>query len=197
MIAVQTQKWIERATERRRTRVRIFQTLMSNRATRLNEEFIRALNLIDLEFTPGRIFVKKDRAVIHAWRSLFGELLQRAGEGATEEDWKAWNRRVDDRLVALLKAMSEALGYTFSEEELRRGIYYPQGRVDLEQSQLAVLHGVRQALEGKLAIPMKVTEFPTSPEFLAAQIDMMQKTTKAYGEDGALKVRMQVGESRR
>jgi hypothetical protein len=195
VIAVKTQKWIERATERRRTRVRIFHTLISNRATRLNEEFIRASNIIDLEFMPGRFFVRKDRAVIHAWR-LFGEFVEKIGDGATEEDWKAWNRRIDNLLVALLKAMAEALGYAFSEEELRRGIYYPQGRVDLEQSQMAVLRGVRMALGGKLAIPMKITEFPNSPELLAAQIDMVQKSARSYSEDGALKVRMQVAEHR-
>ena len=88
-------------------------------------------------------------------------------------------------------AMSKALGYSFSDEELRRGIYYPQGRVKLEQSQTAVLDGLRMALEGKAPIPMKITEFPTSPELLAAQIALTENSAKAYGEDGALKVRIQ------
>jgi hypothetical protein len=86
--------------------------------------------------------------------------------------------------------MSKALGYDFSEEQLRRGIYYPKGRVDLEQTQLAILNGLRQILEGRAALPMKVTEIPSSPELIAAQIAMMQKTTASYGENGALKVQV-------
>jgi len=37
--------------------------------------------------------------------------------------------------------MSRALGYDFSEEQLRHGIYFPRGRFDLQQTQLAVLNG--------------------------------------------------------
>ena len=74
--------------------------------------------------------------------------------------------------------------------ELRRGIYYPKGRVDLEQTQLAILNGLRQILEGRAALPMKVTEIPSSPELLAAQIATMEKSAASYGEDGALRVRM-------
>lgn len=73
VVAVQTQKWVERTTEKRRTRLRIFQTLMSNRATRLNDDFVRALNMIDVEFIPAKFGGKKDQEVINAWRSLFGE----------------------------------------------------------------------------------------------------------------------------
>jgi len=65
ILGVQAQKWLERATERRRARRSIFHALMSNRATRLNDDFVKALNLIDLEFSGG----SKDREVINAWRS--------------------------------------------------------------------------------------------------------------------------------
>jgi hypothetical protein len=139
ILAVQAQKWIERATERRRARRSIFHALMANRATRLNDDFVRALNLIDLEFSPRRFGGGRDRTVINAWRALFGELSAGAGQDAKEDAVRAWRQRVEDRLVSLLAAMSAALRYDFAEEELRRGIYYPQGRVDLENSQIAVL----------------------------------------------------------
>ena len=73
VVAVQTQKWVERATEKRKTRLRIFQTLMANRGTRLNDDFVRSLNMIDLEFIPSKFGGRKDQEVINAWRSLFGE----------------------------------------------------------------------------------------------------------------------------
>lgn len=189
VVAVQTQKWVERTTEKRRTRLRIFQTLMANRATRLNDDFVRALNMIDLEFIPSKFGGKKDQEVINAWRSLFGE-YGAIDPNAPDEETRAWNRRIDDRLVALLLAMSRALGYAFAEEELRRGIYYPRGRVEIEQNQMAVLTGLRMAFEGKVAFPMRITEFPTSPELLAAQISLTERSAKAYSDDGPLRVKM-------
>ncbi|WP_422109676.1 DUF6680 family protein [Bradyrhizobium elkanii] len=54
VVAVQTQKWIERASERGKRRQWIFTSLMANRATRLNDDYVRALNSIDLEFSPKR-----------------------------------------------------------------------------------------------------------------------------------------------
>jgi hypothetical protein len=188
ILAIQAQKWIERATERRRARHAIFHPLMSNRATRLNDDFVRALNLIDLEFSPRKLFGKKDRAVINAWRSLFGEYQAGAG-GDTEVALRAWSQRIDDKLVSMLSAMSSALGYQFSEEELRRGIYYPRGRVELEQSQLAVLHGFKKVLEGQLSIPMRVTEFPSSPELTAAQTTLAEQAARVYDDD-AIRVRI-------
>jgi len=190
ILAVQAQKWIERVTERRRSRRAIFHALMSNRATRLNDDFVRALNLIDLEFSPSRLGGSKDRAVINAWRSLFGQYHEVARDENDEAEVRAWSQRINDLLVDLLSAMSAALGYNFSEEELRRGIYYPKGRVELEQNQLAVLHGVRQLLEGRLSLSMKITEFPSSPELLAAQIALAERSANAYGKDGAIRVRM-------
>jgi hypothetical protein len=61
IIAVQTQKWIERANERRLAHRRIFYALMATRAMRASVEHVQALNMIDLEFqgpwwrpqTPG------------------------------------------------------------------------------------------------------------------------------------------------
>ncbi len=46
VLAVQTQKFIERASENRRQKLAIFAALMANRATRLNDDYIRALALL-------------------------------------------------------------------------------------------------------------------------------------------------------
>lgn len=43
VVAVQTQKWIERATENRRRRYWIFNALMANRATRLADDYVKRL----------------------------------------------------------------------------------------------------------------------------------------------------------
>jgi hypothetical protein len=189
--AVQTQKWVERATESRRRKYAIFNALMANRATRLADEFVKALNLIDIEFLPGHLRAAKNRAVINAWRALFGELHRGVNDGETDiQIINAWHQRCDDRLVDLLAAMSSALGYSFSSEELRRGIYYPKGHVEREQAQTAILSGVRLLLEGKQSLPMKITETQTSPEAAMLQATLAEKMAAAYREDGALKVKI-------
>lgn len=191
IVAVQTQKWIERATEKRRRKNSIFNALMANRATRLADDYVKALNLIDIEFLPGSFKPAKNRAVINAWRGLFGELQNGLREGETDPQVvAAWNQRCDDRLVELLAAMSAALGYSFSQEELRRGIYYPRGHVEREQAQLAILSGVRQIVEGRQSLPMKITEAPASPELAKLQSQLTEKMVTAYDGDGALKVRI-------
>ena len=148
VIAVQTQKFIERASENRRQKQIIFRALMANRATRINDDYIRALNSIELEFLP-RWWKPQNRNVINAWRTLFGELHNPPVDEPNAN--RAWNQRIDDRLVELLSAMSRALGYRFSSEELRRGIYYPRAKVELEQAQLGVLLGARAVSWSRLS----------------------------------------------
>jgi hypothetical protein len=69
VLAVQGQKLLERAAEKKNRRARIFEALMTNRATRLSDAYVQALNQIDLEFDA-----RKDKKVIEKWRALFGEL---------------------------------------------------------------------------------------------------------------------------
>jgi hypothetical protein len=189
VLAVQAQKWIERASEKRRQRIVIFHTLMTNRATRLSDPYIQALNRIDLDFGQRGWRNGRDRAVINAWRSLFGELSHPPAVSETAAN-AAWNARCEDRLVDLLSAMSGALGFSYSTEELRRGIYYPQGRYDVEQHQLAILQGLRAIMDGKVSLPMRVTEAPTSPEAAELQKQLTQRMVNAYDQDGSLKVRI-------
>jgi uncharacterized protein DUF6680 len=188
VVAVQTQKWVERASERSRRRQQIFVALMANRATRLNDDYVRALNLIDLEFAPKRMGGAADRQVISAWRSLFGELTNAPPDD--NEDLaiaRAWNFRIGDQLVELLSAMSASLGYRFTREELRRGIYYPKGRADIEQVQTEIMHGLSALLKGAAALPMAIKEFPVDREAAEAQLEMLRKTASAY-DGGALRV---------
>src|ERR1700676_1780451 len=114
IIAVQTQKFIERASERGKRRQLIFTALMANRATRLHDDFVRALNLIDLEFSAKRFGSAADRKVIDAWRTLFGELSN--GPPDDNEDVnlaRAWNDRISDRLGGPLSHKWTPLGYKF------------------------------------------------------------------------------------
>lgn len=120
IIAVQTQKWIERASENSKRKLWIFYSLMGHRATQLHDDYVKALNLIDLEFRAIGWHKAANKKVIAAWRALFGELIHApnvVGDAALNA---AWNQRCSDRLVDLLSAMSKALRFDHTEEELRR-----------------------------------------------------------------------------
>lgn len=188
ILAVQAQKWIERATERRRNRLQVFSAIMANRATRMSDEYVRALNLIELVFLPQGWSKSRDQAVLDAWRSLHGDLSHPPAQNDQAAN-VAWNLRIDDRLIDLLAAMSRSLGYAFKQEELRRGTYRPQGIVEREQAQLDILHGLRQILGGKASLPMDVTHFPADSEVVNAQAALLRLAAAAYDrETGALKV---------
>jgi uncharacterized protein DUF6680 len=120
VLAVQTQKFIERASEGRRGQLLIFTALMANRATRMNDDYIPALNSIELAFLP-RWWKPNNRRVLNAWKTLLGEYNN---SPADEPQANAiWNAQCETYLVDLLSAMSRALGYSFTTEELKRGVY--------------------------------------------------------------------------
>jgi hypothetical protein len=192
VIAVQTQKWIERATETKRRKRYIFDTMMANRATRLADEHVKALNMIDIAFLPKGLSAKKNREVLAAWRSLFGELTRGMPEENTDPaQVRAWNERCDGFYVVLLSKISAALGYSFTDEELRRGVYYPRGHFERETAQLAILHGLRSILEGNESLCMRITDVPGTVETSDLQKKLSERMADAYDADGALKVRIQ------
>lgn len=196
VIAVQTQKWVERATESRRRKRYIFETMMANRATRLADEHVKAINMIDLAFLPKGLNAKKNKEVLAAWRSLFGELTRGLHENDTDPDRiRAWTDRCDAFYVILLSKISAALGYRFTDEELRRGVYYPRGHGEREAAQLAILRGLSLILEGKESLQMRLTSAPGAAEIAELQKKLTERMVDAYDADGALKVRIKTSDA--
>ncbi|MBG1249207.1 hypothetical protein F4W02_18855 [Burkholderia pseudomallei] len=58
ILAVQAQKWVERARASAQRRDWIFGTLMATRQDRVSMEHVRALNMIDLAFYGTRVLGK-------------------------------------------------------------------------------------------------------------------------------------------
>ena len=84
--------------------------------------------------------------------------------------------------------MAKALGYKFTGEELRRGIYYPRGHNEREQAQLAILQNLKLLLGGETAINMRVKELSVTPEAAATQEALQRKVLASYADDGSLKI---------
>lgn len=183
VLAVQTQKWIERATERRRGQLQVFYWLMASRATRLSTEHVQALNRIELEFRGKS---SKEKAVRDAWR-LYADKLNERFEN-TEVGLANWASSRDTLFTELMFKMSTALGFDFDRVQIMRGVYYPRGHGELEDRQRKILIQLEQLLDGNLSLPIAVTSAPSSPEAAELQQKLAEKMTTAYAEDGALRV---------
>jgi hypothetical protein len=169
ILAVQAQKMMEAIREKRQRRLNLFFTLMSTRATRLAPEHVIALNMIDIEFY-GRIILgtkyqtKHEKRVTNAWKNYNDQL-----NTSSDVNYDAWFEKSTDLLTSMLYAMSQALGYDFDEVQLKRDYYRPMGHGQIEEQQEKIRRGIVNVLDGKLAIPMTVTNLPdqildTSPK---------------------------------
>ncbi|CAN7681562.1 DUF6680 family protein [Pseudomonas umsongensis] len=87
ILAVQTQKYLERRQSQREQKMRIFSILMSTRATRLSPMHVEALNMIDLAFAGGaRTRSSTETEVLEAWRDHLDHLNTKCNE-QTFERW--------------------------------------------------------------------------------------------------------------
>ena len=190
--AVQVQKWVERARERRGRQLWIFQTLMATRAMRAGSaEHVQALNSIELFFNGKR---NQEKKVRDAWAEYLDFLRISLPIGTPNAQAMAHNERGIEFLVLLLQALAQALGYEFNQVELKRGAYYPQGHVDEGEARLAIRDGLNRLLSGKQAVKMEVTSFPISQDALAKQLEVQQALLELLFGNRALKIKQEDSE---
>jgi hypothetical protein len=82
VLAVQAQKWIERAREKTQRKIAIFRTLMATRATFLSPAHVEALNAIPIEFYGN----KKNHRPVERISRLSISIRHPARRMATKED---------------------------------------------------------------------------------------------------------------
>jgi hypothetical protein len=186
--AVQAQRWIEEAKEKKRRKMWIFETLMTTRASRTTPNHVMALNAIELTFKEGS---KKEGSVVNAWRVYFDHLHNSPDEKIDPETYKqkieVWGQKNDDLFVDLLSCIADVLDFKFDKVQLKRGIYYPKAQSELEMELNLLRRGILELLAGNASIPMKVIDFPFSQE----AYDLQQSVNKAFLKslsDGSLQV---------
>jgi len=79
ILAVQAQKFIEAVRYKKQRRLNLFHTLMSTRASRVSNEHVGALNMIDIEFYGRKIFgfrfqTPKEKSITNAWKNYNDQL---------------------------------------------------------------------------------------------------------------------------
>jgi len=169
VLAVQAQKWIETAREKRNRRLNVFKRLMATRGATLSPGHVEALNMIDLEFA-GR--GKKNEQVRRGWREYLDHLGSLSQDPEQQrQDMPAWTQRTGDLLADLLVDMGKAVGYDFDRVQIRRGIYIPIGHANFELETQAIRRLLIQLLAGERTLPLDVRSLP-SPESRASLSDV-------------------------
>lgn len=153
LLAIQTQKWLERFREDQERKLRVFKTLMATRAAVVSAEHVQALNMIDLEFQGD-----KYKKVRNEWKTYLDHL-----GSYPKEDEKLqvnWGERRTDLLARLLIQMGRSLGYDFDEVHVKKGIYSPEAHSQIENEEMLLRRGLIRLLYGDAALNMNVTGIP-------------------------------------
>lgn len=149
VLAVQAQKWVERARKTADVRTWIFTTLMNTRSTRMSAAHIDALNGITIAFHDGgrRFRSKKSQAVLNKWREYLTYLGQ--ATPTSDAEYAAHAARGTEIFTNLLETMAIERGFEVDRAEIVAGAYYPKGFALGEQQRNEAVDRVMRILRGE------------------------------------------------
>lgn len=154
ILAVQAQKWVEVAREKRNRRLLLFKRLMATRGAQVSPAHVEALNMIDLEFS-GR--GEKDKVVRDRWKQYLDHLNSLPQDPAQRErQVQGWLEENSKLLADLLHDMGKPLGYDFDVTHIRRAVYIPVGHANLEIELQAIRQFLVALSENRKKLPVSV-----------------------------------------
>jgi hypothetical protein len=160
ILAVQAQKWIELAREKRNQRLYNFNRLMATRGAQLSAAHVEALNMIDPEFSGAS---KKDENVRLRWKEYLDNLASLSNDPKEQEKQiPAWTQKNQDLLANLLHEMGLAVGYKFDKVQILRGIYSPKGHAQIELENQLIRRFLIELLAGHRTLPLDVRSLPNT-----------------------------------
>ncbi len=154
IVALRVQRIGDEAREKKGRKLWIFKTLMSNRATRLNANFVQAINMIDIEFTEP-----DEKSVRDSWKELLDHYTVWGSktEARRKIEDNADIERSNELLAEMLMKMGKGLGYDFDKVYIKKGFYYPEGLGSIEAEQHALRRSLLALLSGKgMKLPIAV-----------------------------------------
>ncbi len=123
---------------------------MSSRAVWISDRHVEALNSIDVVFA-------EDTNICTLWKKV----LEHAG---TDKTTPGWADNFDTLRADLYQAIGNKLGYRYTTEYIKRGIYLPEQHLNIIVNQNRVLDGLASALDGG-RLRVEVREQEASPDF--------------------------------
>jgi hypothetical protein len=187
ILAVQTQKFIERWREKQERKLRIFQALMATRTARVSPGHVEALNMIDIVFYKQG---PKEKRVVDAWR-LYQDHLNDTQDHQTSESLARWGKKGDDLFTDLLYAMAQALNYDFDKVYLKRGVYSPRAHGEEQVAQLMIRDSLVKILSGEQPLPMKVVSIPVSEGDTQKQRQIWDGLLECLAGNRSIKIKLE------
>ena len=163
VLAVQAQKWVERARRTGDMRTWIFTTLMNTRSTRMSNAHIEALNSITIAFNDGgrRWRSKKCETVLNKWREYLTHLSQPVPDN--DADFAAQSARGAEIFTNLIEALALERGFDVDRAEIIAGAYHPRGFVQSEQQRNDAFERILEILRGEKGLRVEVAPIPGPP----------------------------------
>jgi len=169
--AVLVTRWVDHKRERYNRRLELFRTLMRTRRAPLSQEFVGALNLIEVEFYDVP-------EVIKPWQNML-DILN--GPLATsEEEGRRFGERTEYARAVLLSSMAKALRFSVPDLDIFRGGYSPRGWADIESEQTSIRGFMAQVASGKRPVPITLLPAVAPP---AESQDAQVKTSVPERKD--------------
>lgn len=191
ILAVQAQKWVERATAARREKANVFYALMATRSSRLSIQHVQALNRIEVVF--GNHFSllgirkqnSKDSVVLDRWKEYNAKLSENIGSDPARIP--VWASESSNLFIELVHAMSKSVGANIDRAQIARG-YNPVAHFEGEATQNAIAQAMLSALTGQSPFRVEVTAMPANEEFIEAYRKTQDRVIGAVATDGSFRV---------
>ena len=141
VLAVWASEWRHSRRSKHEARERVFQTLMSTRATRLNIVHVEALNQIDFVFQD-----KKYNQIRVSWM-LYRQHLQSIESASVGEAQAVWQSKANDLFANLLHEIAKGLNLSFTKSYIIDKSYRPDAHLANELDFIEIRQLILQVLK--------------------------------------------------
>jgi hypothetical protein len=132
----------------------VFTTLMTLRGSSLTQDFVKALNFIDVVFY-------KNESVRTKWKNLLTHLSSEAYKA--EPVAESTLEKTRDLPAELLVEMAEDLGLGYNFTHIKSNAYYPQALVTTDTDNFVLRKKLIAALNGQGVLSVKLVEDAPAP----------------------------------
>ena len=166
-IGIYTQKWIETKKEHRSKQLDIFRVLLGDRHSNFSVKYIRALNLIPIDFSDKK---KKEKPVIIASKTLLNHLINPPEEKDYKNEAEYRNaeqiaeEKESEYRVNLIFELSKCLGYSFEKFDIKGAGYNSTADEEEERFEKKIIRaGIIDLLTSASPLNLNITNLPKKP----------------------------------
>jgi hypothetical protein len=151
VLAVWASEWRYSRRSKQESRGRVFHTLMSTRATRLNIVHVEALNQIDFVFQD-----KKYSLIRESWK-LYRQQLQSVESAEVQA---VWQTKANDLFANLLHEISKGLNLPYTKSYIIDKSYRPDAHLTNELDFIEIRQLILQVLKDGRPINIRSVDEP-------------------------------------